>query len=141
MLFRCSAIFLNDNKSSICKLALSLGPPEPRGKRAAGTLNSLKHREIGCGGSLSRRHHRPKLGCLAAGKSETPPRRHLTPFQREDAIDDLRSPHLHPPNRSCPPGRGAPPEAPGGAPQAFEARCLLAHRVRTVEPSHPRLPL
>src|SRR5262245_32287654 len=25
------------------------------------------------GGSLSRRHHRPKLGCLAAGKNETPP--------------------------------------------------------------------
>jgi hypothetical protein len=30
-------------------------------------------REIGCGGSLSRRHHYPMLGWLAAGKTETPP--------------------------------------------------------------------
>jgi len=36
-------------------------------------FNSLNGREIACGGSLSQRHHRPKLGCLAAGKTETPP--------------------------------------------------------------------
>src|SRR5262249_30511003 len=64
-----------------------------------------------------------------------------TLIQGEDAIHALRSPHLHTPNRSCPRVRGALREAPGGAPQAFEARCLLAHRVRTVKPSDPRLSL
>jgi hypothetical protein len=37
------------------------------------TVEQSERREIGCGGNLSRRHHRPMLGCLAAGITETHP--------------------------------------------------------------------